>query len=367
MLKHKCFLLLCISLLSYSCKDDRAIDNTVNNLQIKASVSSRSVTTKFIDGNDMRLFVKVESDITSDDYVSDITATYGDTKWTLSKDVNVQDDVFVYAVAPAVSATSASDVNVDINQQMDLLYSNDAVKATPSSPVVTLSFHHALSILGFNIAKNGYSGDGILKSITVSGDDYYVNGKLDMTKGEIEVESTGTYIVNVEKEILEDGWIGECPQFFSIPFNSNGHNINVDFVIDENKYSICLPAQVVEKGMKYVFRFILSDGGLIVSPEETEIISLDKQNSEMTNGDVGFLNITINGTNAFSPNILSYDGNNVIGRINWGDNSEDKYSYPLEHNYETAGDYNIVVNTIGASIVEFHDFDNIEEIDFSGF
>lgn len=367
MLKHKCFLLLCISLLSYSCKDDKAIDNTVNNLQIKASVSSRSVTTKFIDGNDMRLFVKVESDITSDDYVSDITATYGDTKWTLSKDVNVQNDVFVYAVAPAVSATSASDVNVDINQQMDLLYSNDAVKATSSSPVVTLSFHHALSILGFNIARNGYSGDGILTSITISGNDYYTSGKLDVGSGNIKVESSGTYTSSTEKEILEDGWVNDSPQFFSIPFNSKGENINVDFVIDDEKYSICLPEQVIEKGMKYVFRFILSDSGIALSPEGTEIISLDTPNSEMASGEMGKLKFIVNSDKVALPNILSYDGNNVIGKIQWGDDSYETYAYPMEHNYETTGEYEVIVNMIGGSVVELHDFSDIEEIDFSEF
>lgn len=366
MLKHKFHILLAVLCL-YGCKDDNGIDNTVNKLKINASVETRSVKTMFSENDDMRLFIKTEGNVSSADYASVTTATFDGKTWLLSNDVDVNDDLFVYAVSPACDATSINDIKVEINDQKDLLYSNAPAKATPASPTANLSFHHALSVVAFNIAKNEYSKDGIIKSISISGEGYYVNGTLDMASGEIKGSTVGTYTIDVEKEITTDGWTGTCPQAFAIPFNSTGKNINAEFVIDNEKYNVSLPKIIVEKGLKYVFRFILSDEGLIASPEETEIIPLDKLNSGMASGDANTLEIRLSGNRLQSPNIVTYDGESVIGQIFWGDGAVEKYNYHTEHVYEISDDYNVIINTLGASIVEFHALDKIEEIDLSKF
>ena len=44
---------------------------------------------------------------------------------------------------------------------------------------------HALSLLTFNIGKHGYTGNGILQSLSVSGEEVYTNGKMSIETGKI--------------------------------------------------------------------------------------------------------------------------------------------------------------------------------------
>ncbi len=345
-----------------ACSDEEnGKDPVGNKLGIIASVETRAVTTAFKNGDKMSIFVKQESNLSSENYVEPVVGGYENANWVLTPQVDLNADAFVFALFPSMSQVNPAAVPIHVNTQTDYLYSGSGVKVNSDAPNATLVMKHALPMIAFNIAKSGYEGEGKLSSIQIDGEEVYTEGTLDISTGAISMAQNGTYEIETDLTISRDGWTTDLPQMFCLPFSSYQGHIHLACVIDGEKYETVLPDVDVQSSMKYLFRLRLEATGLAIS-DEVEVISLNKDSDVMPI--TYMLRIGYKGVEAVLPKL---EGENVSGLVDWGDGTTDTYSYPFIHTYNTEGEYRVDVTSNGASSVEFGKLDDIEYIDISGF
>lgn len=340
-------------------------DDPKANLSISTSILTRTVITQFSSGDKMNLFVKTGSSINSDDYKTGISACYNGSTWVLSPTVELQNDAYVFASYPYSSSNDASQIPISVSPQIDYLYSGTGVKVSGNSPQATLTMKHALPMIAFNIAKGSYIGEGKLTKLTLTGNTLYKNGNMNTVDGSISGKDKGEYTISQTKVIEADGWQENFPQMFCLPFNSDGSNVNISLTVDGKEMKAALPKQDIAGGMKYLFRMMLTQNGILVLADQTEIISLNKDTDQMTGGTIGELSITYQGAKAVTPELTG--SNKISGMVNWGDGMQESYSAFLSHSYNKEGNYLVQIQAIGATTVEFKDLECVEEIDFSKF
>ena len=335
------------------------------NLSITTTIQTRAVVTSFASGDKMNVFVKTGSAASASDYKSGVSASYNGSAWALSPSVELQGDAYVFAAYPYSASADAQSMAVSVSPQTDYLYSGSGVKVSGSSPAASLTMKHALPMIAFNIAKGSYAGDGKLTGIEVSGDALYKSGTMNVSNGSITGTEKGSYSLAASKVIAKDGWAEDFPQMFCLPFESDGSKITVTLKVDGNELKTVLPKQSVTAGMKYLFRMVLTQDGVMALADQTEVISLNKDTDQMTGGDVNELGILYVGSKAVLP-ILTGSGS-VSGTVTWGDGSQEAYAASQSHTYSKEGEYRVEVQTLGATVVEFKDLETVSEIDLSGF
>ena len=334
-------------------------------LSISTTIQTRAVVTEFSSGDKMNLFVKNTNTVSSEDYKAGVYASYNGSSWSVSPDVEVQSDVYVFASYPYSSSADAQAVDVAINPQTDYLYSGSGVKVSGQSPNASLTMKHALPMIAFNVAKGGYTGAGKLTSIKVEGAGLYVTGTMNVANGEITGKEQGNYEIKEQKVVEPDGWTEDLPQMFCLPFKSDGSKINVTFTIDGEDLKVALPAQNVAGGMKYLFRMVLTQNGIVALAEQTEVISLNKDTDAMTGATINELGILFVGKEAVLPELTGKG--KVSGTVTWGDGTQAAYAFPMSYSFKQDGEHEVRVQAIGATAVEFTDLSQVEEIDLSGF
>jgi hypothetical protein len=336
-------------------------------LAITTNIYTRAVMTSFSSGNKMNLFVKNIGNPTATDYKENVSASFSNSSWSISPNVELKADksAYIYAFYPySASNTNASAIPVDLSSQTDYLYSGSAVSVNASSPSASLTMKHAMSMLAFNISNQSYTGTGNLTAITISGDAVYTAGTLNVESGTITGTTKGDYQFSKNKTIVAAGWTSDLPQAFCIPFKSTGKNVSVTMTIDSKTYSFFIPSMEVSMGMKYIFHIALTDNGLTIIPNKTETISLNKEDDSMSLGTYGTLKLTSSSKTISIPEIT---GTDIAGKVDWGDNTQDAYAYPLSHTYATTGTHTIIIETWGGSKLSFSDITNAETIDLTGF
>lgn len=360
-----------LALACYACSSDK--DEEVPQapdkvgISISTSILTRAVTTAFSSGDKMNLYVKTESSVTSADHASGIVATYSDEKWTLHPVVELKEGekAYLFASYPYVSDNvNPAAVPVTIASQIDYLYSGAPVSVAYSSPDGILTMKHALSMLAFNISKEGYEGVGNLKSISIDGETFYTEGTLNISSGVIDGTKKGNYKLATNKTIAASGWKEQLPQMFCIPFNSDGKDVTVTMSIDEKNYTVALPKINVETGMKYVFRLAITNNGLTIFADQTEKISLNKDDDNMMLDEYSILKIAYVGADVEVPELT---GEKNDGTVYWGDSNKEIYCFPLTHIYSDKGEHTITIETWGTTGMKINDLGNVEFIDLSAF
>lgn len=351
--------------------DDGGSDNghetTGVSLSITTSIQTRAVMTSFSSGQKMAIFVKNVGNPTASDFCQSVTASYNGSAWTVSPSVPFKqsDKAYIFAVYPySADITNASTIPVSIEGQTDYLYSGDAVAVSYSSPQAVLTMKHAMAILAFNIVTQGYTGEGKLTSVKLTGDGLSTLGTMNVSTGKISSTAKGDYTISSNKTISSNGWTDELPQMFCIPFTSTGGNLTAIFNIDGKDLAVALPKYEVAMGMKYVFRLALTNNGLTVLPAKTEVISLNKNDGSLILDNYNTLRLTYTSQTVSIPQIT---GNDVAGMVYWGDNSQEPYTYPLSHTYSTNGEHNIMIETWGGNKVQLSDLSSTDVIDLTNF
>lgn len=335
-------------------------------LSISTSIQTKAVVTEFAAGDKMNLYLKNESSITSADKVSDISASYENNKWNISPSVELKEGEtsYLFAFYPyATNLTKPEAIPVDISAQTDYLYSGGAISVSYSSPQGFLKMQHASSILAFNISKGKYEGSGELTSIKVA--DIPAKGTLNIASGVISNMEKGDYTITANKHIEDTEWIKELPQMFCFPFQSSGQDIAVTFLIDGKAHSISLPKMNIETGMKYIFHLVVTHNGMIILPDLTEKISLNKDGAPLQLGEYSKLRIDYFGKSISVPILSGRD--NVTGVVCWEDNVTEAYSSTLTHTYSTEAVHSVAIESWGTSQMEITDLVNVETIDLSDF
>lgn len=335
-------------------------------LSISTTIQTRAVMTSFSAGDRMNLYLKKESSVSSEDFVSGVSASLENGNWKIAPAVELKEkeSAYLFAFYPYDgNRLTPATVSIDIASQTDYLYSGSAVPVSYSSPEAVLKMQHALSMLAFNISKQRYAGEGKLTSVKVM--NLPVNGTLNVASGVISNLKTGDYTIASDTQIAEEEWTAQLPQMFCLPFTSDGQNIPVVFTIDGREYKTLLPKDEMNAGIKYVFHLVVTDNKIVVLADLTEKISLDKEGNNIQLGEYGILKITCSGNHVTAP-LLSGSGT-VSGLIYWGDNTSEPYIPPLNHNYSEKGVYELRLETWGASQLDIESLDGIESIDLSEF
>ena len=131
-------------------------------------LTKANVTTAFTSGDAMNVFPKTYGKIDAPNRVDNVKATLSGANWSMTPEVKISkgENTFIYAVAPYnATYTDATAIPVDVSQQIDLLYSGSYVPVSYTTHNAKLVMKHALSLVSFNISKQGYSGAGNLSKI----------------------------------------------------------------------------------------------------------------------------------------------------------------------------------------------------------
>ncbi|MCC8120384.1 MAG: fimbrillin family protein [Bacteroidales bacterium] len=311
-----------------ACSDDDVVAPNIPNHaytgdDIEVSISTTdiefksSVTTEFSSSTKMNIFAKTYGQVSAPDIVSGICATYDGANLTMEPKIlmnNDQKNAFIFAVAPYdASYTDAAKIPVDMNKQIDLMYSGAYVPASLTSPSVKLTMKHALSLLTFNIVPVNYSGSATLKNIKIEGENVYATGTMDVSTGKITLGEVGAVSASQDKAVADGGWKSDLPGIWALPFNTKAGDVKITFTIDSKTYQLTLPETEMKYGYQYIYRMALTNNGLEFDPSMTEMRSLNVDTDE-TPEFVGYGKIQILTSGSWI-NTPYFTGDAVFGTI----------------------------------------------------
>ncbi len=332
-------------------------------------VMTKSVTTELNDEQTMNVFAKEYNTLSSNDMQTNIKATRKGGTWIPAPAIKLTkaQKAFLYAVHPYDAANvDPTAVPVQVQSQIDYLYSGAGVAVTFNTHTGKLTMKHALSMLSFNISLNGYEGKGELQEVTVNGEEYFTTGTLNIETGQIKGTTAGTYKKATSQTITKEGWTEKLPEFFCIPFASKGSNVAVTMKVDGKNYAVFIPEMKIEQGMKYIFRLALSSHGLTLFADQTEKISLNVYTDEMPDmGAYSVLKLKHTKNSFTIPTIEGGEG--FRGNIYWGNGEIVGYTPNASYTYKGGGNKEVTVETWNATKVSLPTLEGIEEIDLSEF
>lgn len=352
-------------------------------LRIEAHVetgdSTKAVKSLWERGDQLGLFVKVGGSIMAPYYggvSGQVVGQYSGSEWSLAPKVTLTESAaYVYAYYPYNSSVSdGRTIPIDIATNTDYLYGGNPVTASTARSSVALTMKHALTVLAFNIKRNGYIGNGLLTSVTIrntSGYEIFVSeGKMNCATGIISSTAYDSYTITTSKTITETGWSESLPMAMVIPFNTlSPSGVEVVFVVDGNQYVVTVPInKEFLSGQKYVLNLTINSSDLNVDDENITILpwgtdgSVNLSDTMTKVRGVGFTVGTTSSGYVFTvPSIGS-----AVGTVSWGDNTTSTYSPGLTHTYVSPGTYSGQLSSESAiSTITFKNIDVIEEIDLS--
>lgn len=294
-LKYSVFALLTCALISCGGKDDpeditpSGPTDTSVTVAITTEILTRATAkSSFANGDEMNVWAKTYGNASAPNLVDNIKATYNGGKWSMSPEVKLDGtkvkNAFIYAISPYASENStANQINVDLNKQIDLLYSGSYVPVSYNTYTAKLTMKHALSLASFNIVSQGYKGTGNLQSLTLTGDSIYTKGVMTVENGKIHGTEKGDVKVNISKQITSNGWKDNLPRIWVIPlpFNTKSTKAYLKTVIDGKEFTSAVPEVEMKIGFQYIFHLVLTDNGLEFIPDQTTSISLNNEEDEI--------------------------------------------------------------------------------------
>jgi len=359
----------CLAALSLTaCGDDSpessstsTTDPNANNLEIKTVVQIKApVTVDFKENDKMNLFVKTSENPKGQDKVANISATRTAAGWEISPAVPLSkgDVCYVYAVAPYNAAnTDASAIPVDTKEQADVLFSGGTV-CSHQTHSITLTMKHALSLATFNIKGSGYTGAGVINSLSVNGKIVYTKGTMNASNGRITPVSTDQVTVACNAKVGDDSH----PGVWVIPFNNKGEKDGAQLtaVIDGKTYTVDIPEVEMRLGYQYSFKLALTNYGLSFIPGGLETVSLNGEGTEVIIPEShGVVTFKVSKTGWVTP---TFTGDGVFGNSQIGDNST---TYNSGSSLDTGSNSTVDIETWNSTGFELLDIEGVDEIDIS--
>lgn len=320
------------------------------------------------DGNEMNVWMEVTGSTGAVEGTYDVHAVNKGGQWTLDPTVRIVkgQTADIYAFYPySAENKDRKAVPVDATKQIDYLYSGAAVYASATSNVATLNMKHAMTMVSFNIKKDGYSGEGLLTDVKIEGAGVVPSkGTIDVTNGKVTATEYGAVSAKVTATIGADGISGALPGLWAIPFQTKDKDpVTVTLTIDGKEYAATLPETVMNSGWQYAFRGILTNAGLAFIPGSIDEFQLDFTDDEIapTEGR-GVILFTFTGNQFQFP---VFEGENVFGNILSSDGSRCNYSAGGSLELTGSGAKTITVETWNSTAFQVTGFEEIDEIDLS--
>lgn len=348
-------------------------DGTTHVVGIKTNVilnTKASLVTDFANNDAMNIFVKSWGAIDADDVTgyTGVKAVNQGGNWTLTPEVRIAQgtNYFLYAVYPYNAAnTNPRAVPVNVNEQVDVLYSGNYVPVSYTTHTVTLNMKHALTMMAFNVKKEGYSGDGLVTSVALSNETHIATkGTLNISTGAFTATEYGVVKGTVNAVAGANGISGVLPGLWVAPFSTlnTGTTIKAVFTIDGKDYTCELPEVSANRGWQYVFHLILTSNGLAVDASATEEYQLDMADDQFGQLDgYGVLKVGMSGGTF---NFPTFTGDNVFGNVRAGATS---VNYTPGGSVELTGAETVVVETWNSTGFSLPSLENVERIDLSAY
>lgn len=342
-------------------------DDSKVTVMIATQVQTKAtVVTQLGDGDAMNVFAKSYNKIDAPDLAPDIKATHEQGGWKMMPEVKLAqgENAFIYAVAPySAENTNPQAIVVDVTRQEDVLYSGSYVPVSYTTYTAKLTMKHALALVSFNICNQGYSGKGVLQSLSLSGEKVYTKGTMNIESGKVTGTGQTAFSVACEKTIQTAGWSEEYPRIWSIPFSTKVDQAMLQARIDGKSYEARLPEVEMNGGFQYIFRLVLTDYGLEFIPDQTETISLNIDTDRI--GELkgyGVLKIA-HSSSRFALPVLG--GDNVFGSVDWGDGEKSAYSMDGIHTYAGNTTNQLLIESWNSSGFTLKDMVGVEVVDVS--
>lgn len=356
-------------------KDDGPGTNTDPNsvvITLTTDVFTKAdVTTEHKDGDAINVYAKRYNSVEAADLVSGVKATMEGGVWKMTPEVRLSkgEVVFLYAVSPYdASYTNPKQIPVNLSKQVDLLYSGASVPASFSSNKPKMTLRHALTLASFNIAKQGYSGQGNLSQITVAGSRVYSEGTMDVSTGKVAGTSKSTVSQTYNSNIPDNGYTSDLPGLWLIPFSTQNaaeeDATSVTFTIDGKSYTINMPSADLNTGFKTIFHLVLTDLGLQFIPSRTQQVSLnqDSDSYEQPLG-YGLVSFTVEGSSWEQP---MFNGSDVFGTLTWGTDMA-SYEGGAKVSFADAGVKTVKVETWNSTGFEIVSLEGVSEINLEDY
>lgn len=358
------------SLCLASCDEDEPVveeKEQEQTISISTTVFTQAnPTLDFVEGDAMNLYAKTYGGAAAPDKKENVKAVFRDGSWKIEPEVMISESekLFIYAYAPYTEGLKTTDaIPVDISLQQDILYSGSFVPVSYRTNHAKLTMKHALALVSFNISAQGYSGDGELQRIAITGDNVYTSGEMAIDKGKVIGKGKEAFEMTVKKTISTNGWENDLPRVWQIPFSTKGVEAYLTATIDGKSYKTTFPEIEMKSGFQYIFRLVLTDYGLEFIPNQTQTISLsvETDQAEQLEG-YGVLHITHSAPTFIVPELL---GDNVFGSVKWGDGMSSTYRIGEEHTYSQEGSNVLSVETWNSTGFKLKNLIGVECIDIS--
>ncbi len=369
-LQNILFLLLILLMAACSKSDEGPTPVQITfTTDIQTRATGVSVMSNFKNGDAMYIFRNASNSIVEDDRSTTYRATYNSSKWTVSPIASIRgkEKFYFFATYPASGTTSNGvdplAVPVNIAAQTDYLYSGPGVLATGSEPTVAFKMHHAMAVIAFNIQS--YVG-GKLTAIKIGNDKFPSKGELRVTNGRITPTAYGAYSKNFNLSLTSTGWTSNHPAIFAIPHQIGAEGLPVELTIDDQVYTVNIPAMQLLQAYKYVIYIVRTAQGVTLQADKTEAIHLMDPTQAIAHISYGHITIRQN-QSAFTMPTIS--GSQLYGIIYWGDGSQNDYPATTTHAYTSAGSYEVGVDlwNVESAKVTFPSLTGLEEVNLSKF
>lgn len=135
----------------------------------------------------------------------------------------------------------------------DYMYFEPVTGVNVGSRNVSIEMKHALALVSIKFVKDGdYAGDGLISSISLSGEGIAGKGLLDAATGTIKPSGTSDLCFDVPSPkglVTRDGTVEE---FLLVPGSDDGEGrpLNMTCIIDGTDYSLTFPDLPISRGMK---------------------------------------------------------------------------------------------------------------------
>lgn len=365
MKKYSIYLLAAAAgLLATACGGGSDSVDTASEVTFTTEITRVGVLTELADGAQMCLYVAKGSTVSRTDELHKAVRQSGVWKGSPSVTLQPEEERRLFAIYPFdQNAADPTAYPVTVAAQEDVLFSGAGALVTYQKPAASLKMRHAMAMLAFDIRS--YVG-GTLQSVTVADEAAFpTEGTLRVSSGRITETKRGAYTHACNVKLSQGGGTGDAAAFFVIPFTAKA-STQLTLTVDGKAYACSLPAQLYDRGTKYVLHLNLTEAGLTLLEDQTETVSLDEPGSGLPTGEpYSLLRVTHNATDFTVPTVA---GTGAYGYIHWGvEGAAERYEAGKKYVYPSAQPYVVAIDLWNATGVQFGSLTGVSEIDFSKF
>lgn len=363
MKKYSIYLLAAAAaLVSAACGSGSDSVDTPSEVTFTTEVTRVGALTELPDGAQMNVYLAKGTTLSRTDEMRKAVRTGGVWKGQPSITLQPEEELRLFAVYPyEQSAADATIYPVTVASQTDYLYSGAGAVVTYQKPSTSVKMRHAMAMLALDIRS--YVG-GRLKSIAIDDPAFPTEGTLRISNGRITATKFGAYTHACDVALSEKGGTGDAASFFVIPFTA-GADMRMTLTIDGKPYVCTLPATAFDRSSKYLLHLNLTEAGLSLLADQTEVISLDEPGAGQQTEKYGLLRVTHNAETFAAPLV---QGTGLYGQVYWGDDTSGAYEAGRSiHTYSSVGTHIVSIDLWNAESVQFESLAGVSEIDLSKF